>query len=141
VALSDTLPAGVTFDSATATQGSCLPSGGSVLCTLGTLASQADATVTIKVTPQAQGTITNTASVVGSTVDPDTADNSASAATTIDPAADLSLTKSDSPDPVAAGEVLTYTLDVQNAGPQDATGTTVTDTLPAGVVYESATPT
>ena len=46
------LPAGVTFDSATATQGSCLPSGGSVLCTLGTLANQADATVTIKVTPQ-----------------------------------------------------------------------------------------
>ena len=34
------------------------------------------------------------------------------------PAADLSLTKTDSPDPVLAGELLTYTLTVHNAGPQ-----------------------
>ena len=52
-----------------------------------------------------------------SMVDPDTADNAASADTTVNPAADLSLTKSDSPDPVQAGELLTYTLGVQNAGP------------------------
>ena len=104
-----------------------------MLCSLGTLADQANATVTIKVTPQAPGTLTNNANVLGIIVDPDTADNGASADTTVNPAADLSLTKSDSPDPVAAGELLTYTLGVHNAGPQDATGTTVTDTLPAGV--------
>ena len=55
VAVTDTLPAGVDFDSATAIQGSCFGSGGTVLCSLGTLADQADATVEIKVTPQAPG--------------------------------------------------------------------------------------
>ena len=74
------------------------------------------------------------------TTDPDTADNGASADTTVRPAADLSLTKSDSPDPVQAGELLTYTLTAHNAGPQSATGVTLTDTLPAGVTYVSATP-
>ena len=38
------------------------------------------------------------------------------------PAADLSLTKTDSPDPVLEGQLLTYTLTAHNAGPQDATG-------------------
>ena len=45
------------------------------------------------------------------------ANNSASAETTVDPAADLSLTKTDSPDPVLAGQLLTYTLTAHNAGP------------------------
>jgi len=141
VALSDTLPAGVTFISATTTQGSCFKSGNSVLCTLGTLADEETETVEIKVTAPAVGTLTNEANVVGIVVDPDTANNAASADTTVNPAADLSLTKSDSPDPVAAGDLLTYTLEVSNAGPHDATGATLTDTLPAGVLYESAIPT
>ena len=47
----------------------------------------------------------------------------ASAETTVDPVADLSLTKSDSPDPVLAGELLTYTLRRRaTPGPRDATG-------------------
>ena len=70
--------------------------------------------------PQAAGTITNQASVASDEGDSNTADNSASAETTVDPAADLSLTKTDSPDPVLAGELLTYTLAVQNAGPSSA---------------------
>jgi uncharacterized repeat protein (TIGR01451 family) len=57
----------------------------------------------------------------------------------VDPA-NLSLTKSDSPDPVATGAVLTYTLRVRNAGPDDATNTVVTDHLPGGVTFSSASP-
>src|SRR3990172_2142212 len=52
--------------------------------------------------------------------------------------ADLSITKTDSPDPVVAGAPLTYTLSVRNAGPSDATTVTVTDTLPGGVTNVSA---
>lgn len=44
--------------------------------------------------------------------------------------ADLAVTKADSPDPVALGSTLTYTIQVINQGPQDATGVTVTDRLP-----------
>jgi uncharacterized repeat protein (TIGR01451 family) len=62
----------------------------------------------------------------------------ASAATA---SADLSLTKTDSPDPVATGGALTYTIKVANAGPDAATGVVVTDDLPKGVSFVSATPT
>jgi uncharacterized repeat protein (TIGR01451 family) len=50
---------------------------------------------------------------------------------------DVSIAKSDNPDPVIAGTQLTYTLTVANAGLLDATNVVVTDTLPAGVSYVS----
>jgi uncharacterized repeat protein (TIGR01451 family) len=53
---------------------------------------------------------------------------------------DLSITKSDSPDPVRVGSLLTYTIAVENRGPLAATGVTVTDSLPKGVDLVSATP-
>jgi uncharacterized repeat protein (TIGR01451 family) len=53
---------------------------------------------------------------------------------------DLSITKTDSPDPVEAGNNLTYSVTVNNNGPEAATGVQVTDPLPAGVDFVSATP-
>jgi uncharacterized repeat protein (TIGR01451 family) len=47
--------------------------------------------------------------------------------------ADLSVTKTDSPDPVTAGSELTYTLTVQNSGPADAPNVVLTDSVPAGI--------
>ena len=55
--------------------------------------------------------------------------------------ADLSITKTDSPDPVTVGTALTYSIEVTNAGPDTATGVVVTDELPKGVTYVSATTT
>lgn len=53
--------------------------------------------------------------------------------------ADVSVAKSDSPDPVTAGGSLTYTLVVANAGPAIANGVVVTDTLDPNTTYVSAT--
>jgi uncharacterized repeat protein (TIGR01451 family) len=53
--------------------------------------------------------------------------------------ADLSLTIADSPDPVATGGNLTYTITTRNNGPMAATGVTLTDTLPSGTTFISAT--
>ena len=46
----------------------------------------------------------------------------------------------DSPDPVQVGLDLTYTITVSNNVPDTALGVTMTDTLPPGVNYVSATP-
>jgi uncharacterized repeat protein (TIGR01451 family) len=144
VNLTDTLPAGTTFQSATPSQGSCGQAAGTATCNLGSLANGASATIEIKVTPQNAGTITNTASAIGGQSDPNTANNSATESTTINPPApqeaDLRVTKSDSPDPVVVGQTLTYSIGVSNAGPDGATGVTLTDTLPAGTSFQSATP-
>jgi CSLREA domain-containing protein/uncharacterized repeat protein (TIGR01451 family) len=47
--------------------------------------------------------------------------------------ADLSVTQTDSPDPVAFGGELTYTIIVTNNGPNDTSSTTLTDDLPIGI--------
>jgi uncharacterized repeat protein (TIGR01451 family) len=141
VVATDTLRAGVTFVSASSSQGSVSESSGVVTATLGGVTNGASATVTIVVQPTTTGTITNTASVTGNETDPVTGNNSASQDTTANPipSTDLEVTKSDSPDPVIVGSTLTYTLTITNHGPSDATGAVATDSLPAGVTFVSAT--
>jgi uncharacterized repeat protein (TIGR01451 family) len=140
VTLTDILPATVTFVSASSTQGTCPQSGGTVICGIGSLNNRSTATMTIVVTPSAAGSITNTASVRANETDPNSANNSATASTTVLTQADLSVTKSDSPDPVNMRSTLTYTIVANNAGPSTATGVTLTDTLPSNVTFRSATP-
>lgn len=55
--------------------------------------------------------------------------------------ADLKITKTDTPDPVRVGSTLTYTIKVENLGPDEATGVLVTDNLPKGVDFVSASST
>ena len=52
---------------------------------------------------------------------------------------DLGITKTDTPDPVAAGDLLRYNITVTNHGGNLAEDVGVTDTLPAGVSYVSDT--
>jgi len=146
VALGDTLPAGTTFVSLTPAAGwSCttpaVGSGGAVACSIASLppGGLAAFALTVAVGPSvAQNTVlSNTASVSSTNPDPDDTNDSATAETTVHTLADLSLSKTDSPGPVAALGTLTYTLGVHNAGPSDAQSVVVSDTLPAGVTLVS----
>ncbi|GAA4888348.1 hypothetical protein GCM10023237_02020 [Streptomyces coeruleoprunus] len=56
------------------------------------------------------------------------------------PSADLSIALSASPEPVAPGETLTYTVTVRNDGPSNAENVVLRDTLPAEGRFVSATP-
>ena len=57
------------------------------------------------------------------------------------PEADVLSSITDSPDPVPAGGILTYTAQAKNlVGPDPATGVTLTVDLPPSVFYASATP-
>lgn len=53
---------------------------------------------------------------------------------------DLSISQSDSPDPVNVGNSFAYTLSVTNEGSLPATGVTLVDILPPGVAVQSVTP-
>lgn len=88
VTLTDPLSADVVFVSATSSQGTCARSGGGsrdglLTCALGSINAGASATVTIVVSPRVTGTLTNTATVQANTADPNTANNTATATTTV----------------------------------------------------------
>ncbi len=53
--------------------------------------------------------------------------------------ADLSITKAASSSSVAPGQALTFTITVNNAGPNDAGFPAMSDTLPAGLQFQSVT--
>jgi uncharacterized repeat protein (TIGR01451 family) len=56
------------------------------------------------------------------------------------PTADLGVTKTAGAGPFTAGQTATFTITVNNAGPGSATNVTVTDILPGGTSFVSATP-
>ncbi len=141
VTVTDTLPSGVTLGTASAS-GGCGESGGVVTCSVGNLGFGGSATVRIAVTPRSAALpalptpIVNTVTVAAvSPGDLHPENNGAMTRTTVYPPVDLSLTKTDTPDPVAAGGTLTYTLTVTNHGPVEARDVTVTDPLPPGVDF------
>ena len=140
VSVTDTLAASVTFVSATGTGWACSAAGQVVTCTRASLATGAAPPITIDVTVGAQGaTISNTAAVSTATTDPVNGNNSATIQTTVTASADLSITKNDSADPVVAGSAFSYAIAVTNNGPSTAATLSMTDQLPVGVAFVSAT--
>lgn len=140
--LTDRLPAGVVLGTISGPNAStCNLVTPNLTCKPGNLADGASITYTITIHIPSSGVgssvITNTAAISADQLDPNPADNAASVSTAVVVQADLSITKSSSPNPVAAGTSLTYTITIHNAGPSDATAVSVTDTLPAGVTFTS----
>ena len=138
VSVTDLLPAGLTFVSATPTQGTYAPATG--VWTVGTLVSSATVTLTLQALVVSSSARTNTATITHSDrFDPNTGNNSDSATVTPQQA-DLAVYKFvDDPTP-NVGDTVTFTIDIENAGPSDATNVLLNDLLPAGLAFVSATP-
>jgi uncharacterized repeat protein (TIGR01451 family) len=143
--VTDMPPAGLTGVSwtCTASAGSSCPASGtaSINASVNLLAGgTATFTLTGTIAPTATGTLANTAAITApaGVTDPSIANNAATDTDTLTPQADLSLTIGDSPDPVAPGAVLTYTIRITNVGPSTSPSMTVTDTLSGQVAFGSA---
>jgi uncharacterized repeat protein (TIGR01451 family) len=75
---------------------------------------------------------------VGQVTDADGGDGADVGAYEYEPEADLSVTESDSADPVHVGDQILYTVTVRNSGPDSAVATALQDTLPLGTGFLSA---
>ncbi len=146
VVIEDVLPAGVTIDSVSSSGGTCnagVPGNAALptKCTFDSMATGSSETMQIIVTvqPDVLGVLGNNAKVYSNVPDLDNSNNLATTSTTVTASADLSVTKTDYPDPVVAGTQLTYEVIVSNGGPSKAIDVTLTDTLPAGVQYQGYT--
>jgi len=140
VTISDTVPVSTTYE-ACYPAAICSESGGVVTWALGDQYPPASGVVTLVVRVDSgvpTGTLIYNAVAITDTsglTDTDETD------TPVQTRADLAVTKSDDPDPVIVGTLLTYTLVVTNNGPSVARNAVVTDTLPPEVAFVSATPT
>ena len=146
VTVTDTLAPGTTWvpDAAAQAPWSCAASGADgVACTLpGSLgAGQSAPLLTVRVAVAASvpdgSALTDTATVSSPTPDPDPSNNTSTAVIHTSLSADLSVTKSHT-GPVTVGQPLTFTLQVHNAGPSPADSPVLTDPLPAGLTFVSA---
>jgi uncharacterized repeat protein (TIGR01451 family) len=148
ISLTDTLPGTMTFVSLTQTGGTSLPcptqpapgSGGTINCSA-TFASGQSATLSLVVNIPANtpdGTsFTNQATVSGNGFDPNPDNNSQAAAVMVPiPQADMGVQKV-GPSAAAPDSDVTYTITVNNSGPDAATNAKLTDTLPGTMTFAS----
>jgi uncharacterized repeat protein (TIGR01451 family) len=140
----ETLPANTTAVSLTGPAGwTCVLAGPTCTDTVAMAANTtANFTFVVKVnTNVASGTtITQTDSVSSTTSDPNLGNNSASVNVQVADSADLSVTNSASPVPVLAGNSITYTQVVTNAGPSVATSASFTENTPPNTNFQSVAP-
>ena len=146
VTFSDPIPANTTVVSLTGPAGwACSVVSVPPACTIASLAAgtTANFTFVVKVNNNvASGTtITQTDSVASATTpDPTLSNNSASASVTVGDSADLSVTNVANPVPVLAGNNITYTQVVTNAGPSAATSASFTENTPPNTTFVSLAP-
>jgi uncharacterized repeat protein (TIGR01451 family) len=147
VVVTDLLSSGYSFVSATPSQGNYVNTTG--LWTVGSLANGGSASLSITATVNASGSYANTAEVTGANeTDVDSTpgnhdgneDDQKTVTPVPTPVIDLSLNKTASTLTPSVGSNITFTISVANAGPSSATGVVVTDLLPSGYSFVSATP-
>jgi uncharacterized repeat protein (TIGR01451 family)/MYXO-CTERM domain-containing protein len=149
VSLDETVPSGTTLvsfapDAPNAAGWTCDSTNDPILgCSVDTFPAGSTQTFTLVVTvdaaTQPSTVISNTATVSAETGNDDSKNDSATTNTVVQlpTDSDLSVTKTDSPDPVLPGDDVTYTITVANAGPAAATAAHLLDSLPAGTTFTS----
>ena len=144
----EAVPGNTTFNSLAIAPGwSCTTPAvggtGNISCTDPDVANAAVGTFTLVVTVvpgTVNGTqILDTASVSSGTNDPNLANNTASVLTIVGSAtsANVVVTMSAAPNPVLAGNQITYTVTVHNNGPAATSSVTLTDTIPTHTTFVS----
>ena len=138
VSVNDLLPSGYTFASSTASVGAYNMATG--VWTIGNLSNGASATLTVTATILSTGSYANTATIAGAQTDPDPSNNT-STVTPVPGAlqANLGVSKTAGSMSPVIGDNVTFTITANNAGPDAATGVSVSEQLPAGYTYISAT--
>ena len=149
----EAIPANTTFQSLTVPGGSgwtcatpAVNGTGSISCTHPDVANAASTAFTLVVQVNAgtaSGTvITDVIDATSGTSDLNLSNNTATVQITVGlaTAADLSITNSASPNPVIAGNPITYTVVVRNNGAASASNVVFSEAIPANTTFVSATP-
>lgn len=140
VLVNDTLPAGLIPTSASGTGWTCSVASQTVSCVNSTVlagnSSYPSITVNANVAQTAAATVTNTALVSGGG-EINLANDSATDIANVVSSADLSVTNSASPNPVAASSNITYVQLVTNTGPSAADNITLVQAVPANTTFVS----
>jgi uncharacterized repeat protein (TIGR01451 family) len=139
--VTDPLPAGETFVSATGTGWSCSDSGSTVTCLsaggipVGYAGSIA---LTVLLGQAAVPSVSNTATVTGTGTDLDPGNNTSTDGASVGPGSTLIITKTLDSASLVIGRSASYTISVANQGPSEAQGVAVADHMPAGLVPQTA---
>ncbi|HRK72627.1 MAG TPA: DUF11 domain-containing protein, partial [Rhodothermales bacterium] len=136
----DLLPTGVQYLNATATQGGYVSGSGD--WSIGTLpAGQAVVLQIAARVTSTSGSITNTAIVTAlNETDPVSSNNTSTAVLNATQGADIAVTKTVNNVSPQIGDLVTFTVTVQNFGPNTATNLVIRDNVPGGITLVQANP-
>lgn len=155
VAIQDTFPAGVasaswscsvqSTGSSTIVTTSCgtTPTGtGNINNTVSlSLGASVRYNVTATLSSTFSGTLTNAgrATITSVATDPDPSNNTQTVSSSVTPAGNIGVTKSNAVGTLTAGQTTSYTITVSNSGPGNATNTVVTDPATTGLSCTTVT--
>ena len=138
VTVADTLPAGLTFTTATVSQGTWINSGNSFTASLGTMTNGGTAKVTILAMAATAGQWTNSATVSAATTDTNVANNIAAASITISPASRSLVLGTISDFTILEKSTLTFTNNAAETGLSGPTLTFSLSNAPVGATIDGS---
>ncbi|MFC1600368.1 Calx-beta domain-containing protein, partial [Patescibacteria group bacterium] len=140
------IPAGISYEGYSSFDGTCTVLAQLVTCDMEPLPASGPGsthyiTINVSVDEDAEaGTVYDDVEAIPHVGQTDTnmVNNEDEEPTDIVEEVDFLIEKTDSPDPVVAGETISYTLKVTNEGPSDSEGSQIVDTLPNAVSFISS---